>query len=405
MRDQSTPPFLLQQLADAVDTVSTGPFGSLLHKKDYVANAVPVLNPINIGDGIVTTDFSKCVTEEKAQELKAYRLKRGDILVGRRGDIGRCGVVGKEHEGALCGTGCFFVRCGSKVDADFLALQISAPAARERLLHASTGATMANLSNTSLKSLPIWIPPLFEQKRIVAVLDEAFEGLARARALAEVNLQNAQELFLSLVDYVFQEVGPETERPISEIGRVFDGPHATPKTVESGPVFLGISSLVDGRVELTKTRHVTEDDFAIWTRRVVPQAGDVVFAYETRLGQVALIPEGMRCCLGRRMGLLRVNRELMLPEFFVLAYLSPRFQTFLKEKTVKGATVDRIMLKQFPSFPFPAPPLEMQRRIIARVAAARSKQDELVALATQKLQDLDDLRQSLLRKAFAGELT
>nr|WP_306264072.1 restriction endonuclease subunit S [Pararhizobium sp. IMCC3301] len=256
-----------------------------------------------------------------------------------------------------------------------------------------------------VKELAISYPDPEEQQRIVAVLDEAFEGLARARAHAEANLQNARELFDSAIDHVFGKASEWPSPQISSLGEVFDGPHATPKTVDDGPLFLGISSLVDGRIELTKTRHVTEENFAKWTRRITPRPRDVVFSYETRLGQVGIIPAGMRCCLGRRMGLIRLNPALIDPEYFVLCYLSPHFQNFLRSKTIKGATVDRLSIKDFPQFLFPTPSQDQQAEIVSRVHAIRNLHDNLLKNAKFKLQDLDDLRQSLLQKAFAGELT
>ncbi|MBA4350099.1 MAG: hypothetical protein C0427_02480 [Rhodobacter sp.] len=269
----------------------------------------------------------------------------------------------------------------------------------------SSGTNINNLKFSQLSAFPIPLPPLEEQQRIVAVLDEAFEGLTRARAHAEANLQDARELFDSAIGHIFSRASDWPCPKIAEIGRVFDGPHATPKTVDKGPLFLGISSLVDGRIELAKTRHVTEEDFARWTKRVTPRGGDVVFSYETRLGQVGLIPDGMKCCLGRRMGLIRLNREVIDPEYFVLCYLSPDFQKFLREKTIKGATVDRLSIKDFPDFGFPTPALEVQEVIVDQVRTLRVQLDFLVERAETKLQSLDALRQSLLQKAFAGELT
>src|SRR5439155_24512189 len=95
--------------------------------------------------------------------------------------------------------------------------------------------------------------------------------------------------------------------PIGSVARVFDGPHATPKKTTSGPVFLGIWNLASGRLDLSEVEHLSEADYATWTRRIAPRAGDIVFSYETRLGQAALIPDGLKCCLGRRMGLLRID--------------------------------------------------------------------------------------------------
>ena len=99
---------------------------------------------------------------------------------------------------------------------------------------------------------------------------------------------------------------------IGSISQLFDGPHATPKKTQSGPVFLGISSLQRGQLDLSNTEHLSEEDFAKWTRRVAPQADDIVFSYETRIGEVASIPAGLRCCLGRRMALLRPDSTMMI---------------------------------------------------------------------------------------------
>jgi type I restriction enzyme S subunit len=154
---------------------------------------------------------------------------------------------------------------------------------------------------------------------------------------------------------------------------VFDGPHATPKESESGPIFLGISSLVGGRLDVSQSGRLSEEDFARWTRRVTPSAGDLVFSYETRLGEAAVIPEGLRCCLGRRMALIRPNRDVVDPRFLLYAYLGPSFQETLRRFTVHGSTVDRLPLIDFPKFPIEIPPLIEQRAIAGVLGALDDK--------------------------------
>jgi len=144
---------------------------------------------------------------------------------------------------------------------------------------------------------------------------------------------------------------------------IYDGPHATPKKTDKGPVFLGISSLNRGKLDLSKSVQLSEHDFESWTRRVTPQAGDVVFSYETRLGEAAIIPEGLKCCLGRRMALMRPDRAKVDPRFLLFAYLGPSFQQTIRAMSVQGSTVDRILLTEFPSYPIWVPPLPEQRAI------------------------------------------
>lgn len=150
---------------------------------------------------------------------------------------------------------------------------------------------------------------------------------------------------------------------LGDIVDIYDGPHATPKKTDAGPIFLGISNLEGGRLDLSEVEHLSETDFKRWTRRVTPLSGDVVFSYETRIGEVAHIPEGLRCCLGRRMGLLRVKRGRILPKFLLYAYLGREFQETLRARTIHGSTVDRIPLINMPDFPIRIPPLDTQRAI------------------------------------------
>src|SRR5690606_1282949 len=114
----------------------------------------------------------------------------------------------------------------------------------------------------------------------------------------------------------------------------------TPKKTTEGPIFLGISSLDRGRLNLTNTEHLSEEDFLKWTKRVTPTEGDIVFSYETRLGEVAIIPPGLRCCLGRRMALMRINRQRAAPEYVLYAFMSPAFQSEIRARTIHGSTVD-----------------------------------------------------------------
>lgn len=189
------------------------------------------------------------------------------------------------------------------------------------------------------------------------------------------------------------------EWPSSQLGdlvEIFDGPHATPKKTNAGPTFLGISNLVGGRLDLSETEHLSEESFAQWTRRVTPAAGDVVFSYETRLGEAALIPVGLRCCLGRRMGLLRPKSGKVDSHFLLYAYLGPEFQETIRQRTIHGSTVDRIPLIEMPRFPIRVPPLPEQRAI-AHVLGAL---DDKIELNRKMSETLEELTRTLFKSWF-----
>ena len=192
--------------------------------------------------------------------------------------------------------------------------------------------------------------------------------------------------------------------PIGAIGEVFDGPHATPPTQDTGPVFLGIDTLDSGRLNLSATKHVSDEIFRGWTRRVRPRPGDLVFSYETRIGQAALIPQGLDCCLGRRLALVRVDRARVLPEWLLYYYLGPTFQNVLRAHTKPGSTVDRIHLTDFPQFPIAVPPIREQQAIANLLGGLDDKIDRnrrmaetLEAIATSLFGDWIEREGSRIR--------
>ncbi|MFN1582096.1 restriction endonuclease subunit S [Vibrio rotiferianus] len=191
-------------------------------------------------------------------------------------------------------------------------------------------------------------------------------------------------------------MGSDFITKIGEIAEVFDGPHATPKKIDTGPYFLSISSLENGQLDLSKSAHLSEEQFVKWTKRVTPREGDVLFSYETRLGEAALMPGGVKACLGRRMGLLRPNLNKVLPEYLLYAYLSPAFQSEIKKRTNHGATVERISLKELPDFEVRIPALNEQKSTVKILKALNEK----IALNNQINQTLEQMAQTLFKSWF-----
>ncbi|MEW6380466.1 MAG: restriction endonuclease subunit S [bacterium] len=154
-----------------------------------------------------------------------------------------------------------------------------------------------------------------------------------------------------------------TPRPIKDycIG-IYDGPHATPKEASDGPIFLGIKNITDdGHLDLSQIRHISEEEFPRWTRRVTPQADDIVFTYEATLHRYAIIPKGFRGCLGRRVALVRPDPNKVDSRYLLYYFMSHEWRKVVE--IINGATVDRIPLERFPDFPIALPSLSVQRKI------------------------------------------
>ena len=178
---------------------------------------------------------------------------------------------------------------------------------------------------------------------------------------------------------------------LGNIADIYDGPHATPKKIENGKYFLSISSLDNGSIDLSKSAFISDKDFIKWTKRVQPQKGDLLFSYETRLGEAALMPDNLQACLGRRMGLLRPKKDKVIPQYLLFAYLSPEFQKVIRKNTIKGATVDRIALNELGNFPIYIPDLKTQQSI----AAVLSALDKKIALNKQINARLEEMAKTL----------
>jgi type I restriction enzyme S subunit len=183
--------------------IQTGPFGSQLHAADYVAVGIPSIMPTNIGENRIVENGIVRITEQDANRLSQHRLRAGDIVYSRRGDVEKRALIRVREEGWLCGTGCLKVRLGSGVvDPLFASLFLGHPSIREWIVRHAVGATMPNLNTSIMSAVPFALPPLAEQKAIAAVLgalDDKIELNRRMNATLEAM---ARALFQSwFVDF------------------------------------------------------------------------------------------------------------------------------------------------------------------------------------------------------------
>jgi type I restriction enzyme S subunit len=188
------------KLRYVTDLIQTGPFGSQLHASDYIENGLPVINPSNLVDGNIEPDWQKTITDEIADRLSRHRLSEGDIVFARRGEMGRCALVGSDEDGWLCGTGSIKVELQKEsVDPQYMSVVLSTVGVSEWLELQSVGSTMSNLNTDILSAIPIPIPPRYEQEEIVEYISERSRELDQIidRETKEIDL--LQELRTSLI--------------------------------------------------------------------------------------------------------------------------------------------------------------------------------------------------------------
>ena len=159
------PKVALSDLAD----VRIGPFGSLLHKEDYIEGGCPLVNPSHIVDGQIVVDKKFTVPKDKYEEMEPYHLKIGDVVMGRRGEMGRCAVVC--DSGLLCGQGSLIIRPKSDVIADYIQKIISFPSFKRTIEDMAVGQTMPNLNVPIVSSFQIIRPPVEIQKNYYELVE------------------------------------------------------------------------------------------------------------------------------------------------------------------------------------------------------------------------------------------
>ena len=183
--------------------VQTGPFGSQLHASDYVSDGIPSVMPQNIGDNkILYTGIAK-ITREDAERLSKYRMREGDIVYSRRGDVERRALVRKTEDGWLCGTGCLRIRFGDEfVYPRYAAHYLGHPSVREWIVRHAHGATMPNLNTTILSELPFVLPPWSAQVLIGDAIEAYDRKLDLNRRINQTLEAIAQAIFQSwFVDF------------------------------------------------------------------------------------------------------------------------------------------------------------------------------------------------------------
>ena len=158
------------RLGDIAD-VQTGPFGSQLHKSDYIAEGIPCIMPTNIGPHLnFIVDGIAHVSEVDANRLSRHLTEIGDIIYARRGDIEKCAYVTTNEEKWLCGTGCLKIRCNNEVNSRFIAYLLSTAECKKWITGNAVGTTMLNLSKGILSNLPLLVPSHEDQRRIASIL-------------------------------------------------------------------------------------------------------------------------------------------------------------------------------------------------------------------------------------------
>lgn len=190
------------KLGDAGVEIKTGPFGSALHKSDYQKNGIPVINPMHISEGNIYPSRTMTISEEKYEQLEAWHLRVGDVVLGRRGEMGRAATI-KKPTRMLCGTGSMILRASNNILPEYLEIILRSPTTISYLNVKSVGSTMVNLNQNVLKELILYFPSIDEQSKIISHVKEFFTFSDNIEQKASAALERVNNLTQSILAKAF----------------------------------------------------------------------------------------------------------------------------------------------------------------------------------------------------------
>jgi type I restriction enzyme S subunit len=379
-------------------TFKTGPFGSALHQSDYVDGGVPVVNPMQIVDGRILPTSAMSITESAARRLSDFRLSAGNIVIGRRGEMGRCAFVLPEQHGWLCGTGSMIVRTGSSLDARFIQRVLASPPIIAEIENTSVGSTMINLNQSTLANLLVPFPPTKAEQEAIAgalsdmdALIESLEQLiAKKRHLKQGAMQELLNGHKRLPGFQTKPGFKQTEGGripedwqvdnIENLAHITTGARNTQDRIDDGQYPFFVRSQIVERIN-----SYSYDGEAVLT------AGDGVGT-----GKVFHYING-RFDAHQRVYRISEFSERINGYFFYL-YFSSHFYRRIMQMTAKSS-VDSVRREMIAGMLVPLPPTKAEQEAIASIP---NDMDAEISALEAKLAKARQLKQGMMQELLTG---
>ena len=398
----------VKSLGELWDDFRTGPFGSALHAQDYVTGGTPLINPMHIQDGKICPTSDMSVDKATEQRLSIYRLSKDDIIIGRRGEMGRAALVREEEAGWLCGTGCFFLRMKDVMSPDFVTRYLRTPTCVSVLEGEAVGTTLVNLNQAILGRVNVPVPPLSEQRKIATALSDVDEMIAALEKLIEKKRMvktGAMQRLLTGKTRLPGFKGAWVEKCLGELGYGVRG-------VGYKPWQSGTSPMV-GRVQLLRSNNVQDGRLNF---------NDVVYVDECcvsdgqrmRVGDILICAaNGSRNLVGKAAPLL-VEREVTFGAFMSVFRCHDNNQAafvghLLNSGTYKqklddiltGSAINNLNVSDIEDMRFFVPPTLAEQKAIAKVLG---DMDEEIAALEAELAKAHQLKQGMMQELLTGKV-
>lgn len=378
-----------------------------LTAKEYTKSGPLFLSvhSLNYGDYVDFRDAFH-ISEERYIESPEIMLQEDDVLICKDGaGIGKVGIVGTLPDRTTINSSLLLIRSGKEILPKFLYRCLSSPYFQQIVNSRLNGATTPHLYQRDITEFPVVLPTLPEQQRIVGLLDEGFEGIAKARTNAERNFQNAHALFESHLHSVLTQRGNGwMEKRLGDVCSIARGGSPRPiqkflTTANNGINWIKISDATASGKYIYKTEEKIIPEGAKRSRIV--QDGDFLLSNSMSFGR----PYIMRTSGCIHDGwLVLSNYASQLDQDYLYYVLGSQFVFQQFDRLAAGSTVRNLNIELASRAEIPVPPLKQQQAIAHDFDALAAKTQRLASLYERKLAALEALKRSLLHQGFTGNL-
>ncbi len=383
--------------------------------KKYITDDPNGLNWIKIGDATASGKYIYKTKQKITKDglHKTRLVEEGDFLLSNSMSFGRPYIMGTKgciHDGWLV------LRDKKEVpiDTDYLYHLLGSPYMFQQFDKLAAGSTVRNLNISLVSSVEIPIPPLSEQKQIVEILDEAFEAIDQAKANIEKNIQNAEDLFQSKLNEVFSQKGEGwEEKTLLDLcdhkSQIVGGPFGSNLKVkdykETGVPILRIQNIGKGYF-IDKNMKFVSDEKAEELNYHSFVSGDIVLAkLGIPIGKTCVVPENYNYGI-LTADVVRIRPNIEIVDYSFLKHFL-NSQNAVKQLTddITGATRPRVNMPEVRNLKLSVPSKEEQITLNKIIDGLESDINGVISNYEKKNLDLDELKKSILQKAFSGELT
>ncbi len=376
-------------------------------KKHRVDKGIPFINAGHFKEEKI--DFSQMdyINENRFNLLSNGKIQEKDILFCLRGSLGKFAYVKEIEKGAIASSLVIIRAFSNILHQNWLAYYLKSNICEVEIDKFRNGAAQPNLSAGNLGKFQIPLPPLAEQKRIVAILDEAFAALDKAKANTEKNLANAKELFESYLNGIFANPGEDwEEKKLGDVCNFVRGPFggSLKKSIFKPSGYAVYEQQHAIYNQFGNIRYFIDEQKFNEMRRFELNAGDLIMSCSGTMGKTAIVPDGIeKGIINQALLKLTPNRKLSV-EFLKLWMESNDFQKQINAFSQGAAIQNVASVKILKEIRLRLPSLQKQLAFANNIIKFSYKTKHLEEIYLLKFKDLDELKKSILKKAFEGEL-